>query len=107
MGRVLVVTAALTVALLACKSEHKPADPAGTARDSTGALVAAPTPIPRAAGAADPNAITRPFLWKAEKGGTTSWLFGTLHLGVNADTQLPSWVLDKIGTVATFVMEAD
>lgn len=91
----LVALASLTVALLACKGEPKRVDRAGSSA------------------AADPSAaplvptIEKPFLWKAEKGGATSWLFGTIHLGVNAETQLPPWVMEKINTVGAFVMEVD
>jgi uncharacterized protein YbaP (TraB family) len=91
----LVALASLIVALLGCKGEAKRVDRAGSS--ASGDNTEAPL-VPT---------IQKPFLWKAEKGGTTSWLFGTIHLGVNAETQLPPWVMDKIGGVGSFVMEVD
>lgn len=95
------ICATLSVAWLACKSEPqrvesgggKVPDPAGVA------------PAERPAGAREP--VSKPFLWRAEKDGKTTWLFGTMHLGVDAETQLPAWVMDKVGQASAFVMEAD
>ena len=36
-----------------------------------------------------------------------SYLFGTIHLGVTAEKELPKIVFDKIKTADTFVMEMD
>lgn len=93
MRRTFVVTAALTVALLACKGEPKRVDHAGSAAASGSAAPAA--------------TIARPFLWKAEKDGATTWLFGTIHLGIDADRDLPAWVGQRLDAAPTFVMEAD
>jgi hypothetical protein len=90
MRRLLVSLAILTVALAGCKNT----------REKPRAAVASDA----AAGA---NLLASPFLWKAEKDGKTSWLFGTIHLGVNAENDLPPWVIDKIDGAAAFVMEAD
>lgn len=84
------------IALLACKSEPKRVDHAGTAAASAAATAPAA-----------PGTITRPFLWRAEKDGQTTWLFGTMHLGVDAEKQLPPWVAEKVDASKTFVMEAD
>jgi uncharacterized protein YbaP (TraB family) len=93
---VLIATLTFGFALLACKGEAKHADRAGTGAATASGEAASPA-----------GQITKPFLWKAEKDGKTSWLFGTIHLGVNAERELPPWIADKIGTTTAFVMEAD
>lgn len=103
MRRLLVATASLTVALLGCKGEPKRVDHAGSATASAGE-----DPWAGKEGAGTPaGVIARPFLWKAEKDGGTTWLFGTVHLGVNAETQLPPWVMTRLDGARTFAMEAD
>lgn len=94
MRRLLVSLITLSALLAGCKSDPKRVDHAGNAaaRDSAGPA---------------PGVISKPFLFRAEKDGKTSWLFGTIHLGVNAETDLPPWVADKIDASAAFVMEAD
>ncbi|MBE7452961.1 MAG: TraB/GumN family protein [Kofleriaceae bacterium] len=109
MRRALAATAtaalalALVPGLLACKKR----EPAGQTATGSGAAAADPwggsEPTPTAPRAA----ITRPLLWKAEKDGVTTWLFGTMHLGVDAERQLPAYVFDKLTASRTFVMEAD
>jgi uncharacterized protein YbaP (TraB family) len=79
----------LSVALLACKSEPKRVASRATTAEAA------------------PDTITRPFLWRAEKDGKTTWLFGTMHLGVDGERQLPPWVAEKIAGASAFVMEAD
>ncbi len=100
MLRFLVATAALIVGLQGCKREPTRRDPAAAGPDPWADTVAK---------AGDPAAkrITRPFLWQADKDGVTTWLFGAVHMGVNAETQLPGYVLERIATAKTFVMEAD
>jgi uncharacterized protein YbaP (TraB family) len=85
-------------ALVACKSEPARRDKAADGDD--------PWASTEATGG-KATVIARPFLWKAEKDGVTTWLFGTMHLGVNAETQLPGWVFDKLTASKTFAMEAD
>lgn len=100
MRRFLVATVVCLFALHGCKQEKSEKKPAVASGDDPW-------------GGADQNAagpskvIARPLLWKAEKDGKTSWLFGTIHLGVNAETQLPKAVFDHLGEAKTFVMEAD
>jgi uncharacterized protein YbaP (TraB family) len=45
-------------------------------------------------------------LWEARKGQAVGWLFGTIHLGVEA-TQLAPVVRDRLRRARCFVMEAD
>jgi uncharacterized protein YbaP (TraB family) len=111
MRRSVVVVASLVLALGAlgalpgCKSEKKPGGGAG------GGGGAAATGADPWGGPDSPKApaevIARPFLWKVEKDGTTSWLFGTVHLGVNADKQLPPVVFQRLEESKAFAMEAD
>lgn len=53
------------------------------------------------------GAITRPFFYKVEKDGKTSYLMGTWHLGIDADKQLPKAVWDAFATTKAFAMEVD
>jgi hypothetical protein len=101
------VLAAWSLALAGCKGDaRKPAPP------STGD---APAASPGAGAADDPWApktaaaplIERPMLWQAEKDGKTTYLLGTIHLGVNADTQFPPWVKALLDGARVFAMEAD
>lgn len=70
-----------------------------------------PTPAPAAdpwAGSAQPRApLSRPFLWTAEKDGATTYLFGTMHLGVDPDSQLPPLVWDELAAAPAFAVETD
>lgn len=98
---VVLTASALVLALQGCKSEKKPGSSSGSAAGSD--PWASPDPGPKA----PVKVITRPLLWKAEKDGTTSWLFGTFHVGVNADTQLPKVVFERLKESKAFAMEAD
>lgn len=107
--RVLVTLLALAAAV-GCKS--KPSKPAPEPTPT-------PTPVaiadaaPAGSGSAlDPppapgGAITRPFFYKVEKDGKTSYLMGTWHLGVDAEKQLPKAVWDAFATAKAFAMEVD
>src|SRR5687767_10166615 len=47
------------------------------------------------------------FFWAAEKDGKTTYLLGTMHMGVEPETRLPQIVWDKLDAAKTFAMEAD
>ena len=72
-----------------------------------------PTPTPNGSGSAiDPppavgSAITRPFFYKVEKDGKTSYLLGTWHSGVDGEKQLPTAVWDAFAAAKTFALEVD
>lgn len=51
--------------------------------------------------------VVRPFLWTSEIGGKQSYLFGTIHTGVDAHKELPKEVWDAFEKAPCFVMEAD
>ena len=75
----------------------------------------APPPPPAPAPAADPWAgsarpaapLPQPFLWTAEKDGATTYLFGTMHLGVDPEAQLPPLVWDRLYAAPAFAVETD
>jgi uncharacterized protein YbaP (TraB family) len=91
----LALTAAVAVA--GCKKNEEA--PAATARDAAVASDAA----------ADKTAeyLPRPFLWKVEKAGTVNYVFGTMHLGVDADRTLPPSLWAVFDSAKAFAMEAD
>ncbi len=55
----------------------------------------------------DLQPVEKPFLWKAKKGTRQSWLFGTIHLGIDAERELPKEVWDAFNASDCFVMEAN
>jgi uncharacterized protein YbaP (TraB family) len=62
-------------------------------------------------GSADPwsghDPMGRPLFWAAEKDGKTTYLLGTMHVGVDAEARLPAIVWQKLGESPTFAMETD
>jgi uncharacterized protein YbaP (TraB family) len=116
----LLALAAVAVAPAACKkSDPAPAAGSGTAAagSGTGIVVDLGSGAAQAitgsgsdVGSATPkpgDAITRPFFYKVEKDGKTSYLLGTWHVGVDAQKQLPKAVWDALGAATTFAMEVD
>src|SRR5688572_1195453 len=117
----LLALAAVAVAPAACKkSDPAPAAAvgpgSGTAATGSGsAMIGSGTAQAIAGsgsdvGSATPkpgDAITRPFFYKVEKDGKTSYLLGTWHMGVDAQKQLPKAVWDALGAATTFAMEVD
>ncbi len=51
--------------------------------------------------------LPHPFLWTLERDGKKSYLFGTVHVGVNAEKDLPPSVWNAFKKTPCFVMEAD
>ena len=49
----------------------------------------------------------KPLLWSAQKDGRTTYLLGTMHVGFNAEKQLPRWVWDKVGSATALAVETD
>ncbi|HRC58269.1 MAG: TraB/GumN family protein [Myxococcales bacterium] len=53
------------------------------------------------------GAAARPLLWSAQKDGRTTYLLGTMHMGFNAEKQLPRWVWDKLTSATALAVETD
>jgi uncharacterized protein len=51
--------------------------------------------------------LKNPLLWRIEKDGNTSYLLGTMHIGVDPTTRLPELVWQKLDEKPTFAMETD
>ena len=51
--------------------------------------------------------VKKAFFWSAEKDGKTTYLLGTMHMGVDAEVRLPQIVWDRLDEAKTFAMEAD
>jgi uncharacterized protein YbaP (TraB family) len=49
----------------------------------------------------------KPMFWSAEKDRKTTYLLGTIHVGVDAESRLPTAVWDKLATAKSFAMETD
>src|SRR5690348_737881 len=57
---------------------------------------------------ADPaGPLAHPLLWSAEKDGRTTYLFGTMHTGIDAQARLPPVVWAKLDAARAFAMETD
>jgi len=56
---------------------------------------------------AAPTPLAHPLFWAVEKDGKTTYFLGTMHMGIDAVTQLPPIVWNKLDTAKTFAMEAD
>jgi len=116
--RAVVLTLLAITAVAACK-HGKPApgpgsaDRTGSATPGSGAVgsgTAIATGSGSDLGSAMPKpgeAITRPFFYKVEKDGKTSYLIGTWHVGVDAEKQMPKAVWDAFEHATAFAMEAD
>lgn len=71
------------------------------------------TPLPIAA--ADPwtqtdtvkDPLKRPLFWSVTKDGKTTYLLGTMHMGVDAEAKLPRIVWDKLDGAPIFAVETD
>lgn len=71
-------------------------------------LVAALGGACRSASQAAPTGpLPHPLLWSAEKDGRTTYLFGTMHAGIDATTRLPAIVWRKLDASRAFAMETD
>src|SRR5690606_7238602 len=94
-----------------CKDDA-PRDPVGSA--SSPAPSAAPSGVAAARDSAAPSATelapappnARPSLWVVTDKSLVSYLFGTVHMGQDAD-RLPPVVYEKLDEASTFMMETD
>jgi len=84
----------------ACKKAREPAA-------QPIAAPAAPAVDPWAGAAPAKDPLPRPFLWTAEQDGATTYLLGTMHVGVDPETRLPQVVWDKLDAAPSFAVETD
>jgi len=105
-ARLSVTILAAALAASACKSERHagPATPPTPAAGDASVAIAPPTTAPAPAPG---GVIAKPFLWKAEKKGKAAFLFGTVHLGIDAESALPPWVWLRFDQAKSFAMETD
>lgn len=59
------------------------------------------------AGEAAARVTEHPLLWSATKDGRTTYFLGTMHIGFNAEKQLPPWVWDRVRAAKSFAVETD
>jgi uncharacterized protein len=104
----------LTLALLAtlgCKSGDAPApatktssQPASPSASTDPWADDTPRQLP-------PPKVTHPFehpfVWTATRDGKTTYLFGTVHAGVNAEHRIPTWVWEYFDGATTLIEEAN
>lgn len=106
-GRLVTLVALLGLLGLAvaCRRSQEPsAQPGATA----GAGPAAAGSAGAGAGTrAERDPLPRPFLWSAEKDGVTTYLLGTMHVGVDPEARLPQLVWDKLDAAGTLAVETD
>ena len=120
MNRALLIVTLVTAFGIGCKkSEPAKSEPAKTESSTETKAPTAPAPTlpPTAApGAeADPwskpppakDPLAKPFFWSIEKDGKTSYILGTIHQGVDAESRLPQIVFDKLDASRAFAMETD
>jgi uncharacterized protein YbaP (TraB family) len=86
-------------------SEPAPAPAPPSVKVDAGSAAAAPDPWKQEAAKKDP--LKAIFFWSAEKDGKTTYLLGTMHMGIEPETRLPQIVWDKLDAAKTFAMEAD
>jgi uncharacterized protein len=60
---------------------------------------------PKAVVAKDP--LPHPLFWSLEKDGKTTYILGTMHVGVDAESRLPKLVWAKLDAAPTFAMETN
>jgi uncharacterized protein YbaP (TraB family) len=80
----------------------KTSSPAGTAVATGDAATA-----PEKTNTVPADLLRHPLFWSMEKAGKTTYFLGTMHTGIDAESQLPAIVWDKLHAAKTFAMEAD
>jgi uncharacterized protein YbaP (TraB family) len=88
---------ALTAVVASCEKK----------KDEAPAAAASDVVVVSDASVASNDHLPRPFLWKVEKAGTVNYIFGTMHLGVDADRALPPGLWTIFDGARAFAMEAD
>ena len=91
-----------------CRKTEKTSEQAPVPAPSkvdAGSAAAATDPWKQEASKKDP--LKSIFFWTIEKDGKTTYLLGTMHMGIEPETRLPQVVWDRLDAAKTFAMEAD
>jgi uncharacterized protein YbaP (TraB family) len=116
MNRALLIVTLVTAFGIGCKKAEpdkastdtaKPAPTAVTPTGSGSAPAPAATDDPWSKPPPAKDPLGKPMLWSVEKDGKTSYMLGTIHKGVDAETRLPQIVFDKLDAAPAFAMETD
>lgn len=121
MNRALWIVTLVTLVGIGCKKEPAKSETLETTTEqkadkATATDKVTETPAPTApAASSDPwskpapakDPLKKPLLWQVEKDGKTSYLLGTIHQGIDAETRLPQIVFDKLDASPAFAMETD
>jgi uncharacterized protein YbaP (TraB family) len=99
MKRVALFVTLVSLVGTACKEDRKAPKPGPAVTGSAADPWTQPT--------AKKDPLPRPFFYSLEKDGKTSYVIGTMHRGVDAETRLPQIVWDKLAASPTFATEAD
>jgi hypothetical protein len=98
----------VTLAVVLGAACQKRAEPTAVAPAATGARVTGNVAAaPENTNAAKPNPLVHPLFWSVEKAGKTTYFLGTMHTGIDAESQLPAIVWRKLDAAKTFAMEID
>ena len=68
---------------------------------------------PAPAGSADPwrgsakNPLLHPLFWAIERDGQTTYVLGTMHMGIDPDARIPDAVWSRLDAAPAFAMETD
>ncbi|HET9623722.1 MAG TPA: TraB/GumN family protein [Kofleriaceae bacterium] len=89
----------------ACKSGHESSNEPTTA--SLPPLDPAPAPGSSIDAPPPKDPLPHPLFWSVEKDGKTTYVLGTMHIGIDADNRLPLYVWRRFHAASTFAMEAD
>ncbi|MDB4958454.1 MAG: GumN family protein [Myxococcales bacterium] len=108
------VLVAVLSAGVACK-KSEPAAPPTPVSDVTPSGTPAPAVAPPNPAAQDPwqktapkkDPLAHPLFWSIEKDGKTTYILGTMHLGVDAEARLPAIVWTRLDEAKAFAMETD
>lgn len=57
--------------------------------------------------AATKDPLPNPLFWAIEKDGKTTYILGTMHMGIDPETRIPDVVWTKLDAAKTFAMETD
>src|SRR5688572_19149553 len=95
------LTVAVLAAVVSCDRGQDRAKPGARPVTQSGSADPWNAPAP----AKDP--LRKPFFWQVDKDGKTSYLLGTIHVGVDPSTRLPELVWQKLEAAPAFAMETD